>query len=197
MPESNPTFFKTPAEFRAWLAKNHTSEKELHVGYYKKNSGRPSITYSESVDQALCFGWIDGVRHAIDDVSYTVRFTPRKPRSIWSTINLKKVAALTKQGLMHPAGLKACEARSEDRSEIYSFEKKRKQQLDPAFAKKLKSSKKAYDFFSSQIPSYQRTVIHWIMSAKQEETRVRRLNQLISDSQNGLWVPPMRSAQRK
>ena len=191
------TFFKTAAEFRAWLANHHASATELWVAYYKKESGRVSITYSESVDQALCFGWIDGLRHPIDDISYKVRFTPRKPRSIWSTINIRKVAALTKQRLMEPAGIKAFEERTKDRSEVYSFEKKRKTQLDPAFENKLKANKKAHAFYASQIPSYQRTIIHWIMSAKQQETRERRLAQLIADSTQGLWVPPMRSAQRK
>jgi uncharacterized protein YdeI (YjbR/CyaY-like superfamily) len=197
MPDFKPTFFKTAADFRIWLAKYHSSATELWVGYYKKDSGKPSITYSESVDQALCFGWIDGLRHPIDDVSYKIRFTPRKPRSIWSTININKVAGLTRNGLMQPAGVKAFEARTEDRSEIYSFEKKRKQHLDPTFQKKLKANKKALAFFASQIPSYRRTVTHWIMSAKQQETRERRLAQLIADSEKGLWVPPMRSAQRK
>ena len=177
--------------------KNHSSATELWVAFYKRESGHTSITYSESVDQALCFGWIDGVRHSIDDVSYKIRFTPRKPRSIWSAVNIKKVAALTRQGLLQPTGIKAFESRTEDRSEIYSFEKKRKQELDPAFANRLKSNKQAHAFFAAQIPSYQRTVIHWIMSAKQPETRERRLTQLISDSEMGLCIPPMRSAQRK
>src|SRR5258708_35999652 len=117
-----PHFFATPADFRKWLAKNHSSASELLVGFYKKDSGKPSITWPESVDQALCFGWIDGVRRRIDDVSYSIRFTPRKPRSVWSAVNIKRVEELSRQGLMRPAGVKAFEARQEERSGIYSFE---------------------------------------------------------------------------
>lgn len=197
MPDIKPTFFKTPADFRRWLSQHHTSQTELWVAYYKKDSGKPSITYSESVDQALCFGWIDGVRHAIDNVSYKIRFTPRKPKSIWSTINITKVKELTKCALMEPAGVKAFEARTENRSEIYSFEHKGIRQLDPAYEKKLAANKKAKAFFDAQIPSYKRVVVHWVMSAKQEETRLRRLNLLIENSVKGLWAPPYLRAQRK
>jgi len=192
-----PRFFKTSSDLRKWFAANHASATELWVGYYKKDSGKPSVTYSESVDQALCFGWIDGVRYGIDDVSYKIRFTPRKPKSIWSTINLKKVAELTRLGLMEPAGIKEFESRTEERTEVYSFEKTGVRHFDPAYEKKLKASKKAWAFWEAQIPSYRKVVTHWVMSAKQEETRQRRLQQLISDSEKGLWIPPLRRAQRK
>ena len=188
-------FFQTASEFRAWLAKHCGSETELLVGYYKKDSGRPSITYSESVDQAICFGWIDGVRRNLDDESYAIRFTPRKPRSIWSAVNIRKAEALTAAGLMHESGAKAFAARSEDRSEIYSFERKRKGELDPVYAKKLAAHKKAKAFFDAQRPSYQRTIIHWVMSAKQEATRLRRLEQLIRSSAEEKWAPPLLRAQ--
>lgn len=192
-----PTFFKSAGDLREWLAKHHDREIELWVGYYKKGCGKPSITYSESVDQAVCFGWIDGVRHGIDDVSYKIRFTPRKPRSIWSSVNIRKANELTKQGLMHAAGSKAFEERTEDRSEIYSFEHKGIRELDPAYEKKLAENKKAKAFFDAQVPSYRKVIIHWVMSAKKEETKQKRLEQLIADSENGLWVKPMRRPERK
>jgi len=190
-----PKFFKSAAEFRQWLATNGATHNELWVGYSKKDSGRPSITYTESVDQAICFGWIDGVRSSIDAVSYKIRFTPRKPRSIWSNINIRKATELTKLGQMHPAGEKAFAARREDRSEIYSFEHKAQRELDPGFAKRLAANKKAKAFFEAQRPSYQRVAIHWVMSAKRDETWLKRLQQLISDSAKGLWIPPLRRAQ--
>ena len=190
-----PKFFKTANDWRAWLADNHTAATELWVGYFKKNSGKPSITYPESVDQAICFGWIDGVRRNLDEVSYAIRFTPRKARSIWSAVNIRKANAMTEAGLMHESGAKVFAARSEDRSEIYSFERKRKGELDPAYAKKLAANKKAKTFFDAQRPSYQRTIIHWVMSAKQEETRLRRLDLLIKSSEEGKWAPPYLSAQ--
>jgi uncharacterized protein YdeI (YjbR/CyaY-like superfamily) len=192
-----PKFFKTAAAFRQWLATHHSSATELWVGFYKKASGKPSITYSESVDQALCFGWIDGVRYGIDDLSYKIRFTPRKPKSIWSTININKVAALTEKGFMEPAGIKAHESRTEERSEVYSFERKGVRQLDPAYEKKLKASKRAWAFLEAQIPSYRKVVTHWVMSAKQEQTRLRRLDLLIKSSEQGLWAPPYLRAQKR
>ena len=195
--QPKPRFFKSAAEFRAWLAKNHASQTELLVGYYKKDSGRASITYPESLDQALCFGWIDGVRRNVDEVSYAIRFTPRKPRSIWSAVNIRKANTLTEARLMHESGAKAFAAPTEDRSEIYSFERKRKQELDRAYARKLAASKKAKAFLGAQRPSYQRTIIHWVMSAKQEETRLRRLDLLIKSSEEGKWAPPYLAAQPK
>lgn len=179
-----PTFFKNAAAFRKWLQKNHEKEKELLVGFYKTTSGRPSMSWSESVDEALCFGWIDGVRKSVDAESYTIRFTPRKPGSIWSLININKVKALTQQGLMQPAGTAAFEKRNESKSGIYSHEKPAAR-LDIASQKTLKANRKAMAFFKAQAPSYQKVIIHWIMSAKQDVTRVKRLQKLIEESEAG------------
>jgi len=176
-----PAFFETPAEFRAWFERNHDKAAELLVGFYKRDSGRPSITWPESVDQALCFGWIDGVRKRIDDVSYTIRFTPRRRGSIWSAVNIGRVAELTKLGLMQPAGLKAFEARTAEKSGIYAYENAPKV-LAPADEKKFRANKKAWKYFSGQAPSYRRAAINYVTSAKREETRARRLELLIDDS---------------
>ena len=150
-----PEFFATPSELRAWLARHHDKSKELWVGFYKKNSGKPSVTWPEAVDAALCFGWIDGVRKSIDEVSYAIRFTPRKPRSTWSAINIKKVRELTKRGLMHATGLEAFQARVKEKSGIYSYEQRRNLKLDPSYEKKLRANKKAFEFFQAQPPWYQ------------------------------------------
>ena len=179
-----PTFFPTPAAFRKWLERNHASAAELLVGFYKRGSGKPSITWPESVDQALCFGWIDGVRRRIDDVSYSIRFTPRKQISNWSAINIARVAELTKLGLMRPAGLRAFEHRREDKSAIYSYENA-VQTFDPSDEKTFRANRKAWQFFNAQAPSYRRVCIYWVTSAKKEETRARRLATLINDSANG------------
>jgi uncharacterized protein YdeI (YjbR/CyaY-like superfamily) len=178
-----PIFFKTPNEFRKWLEKHHETEKELLVGFYKVGTKKPSMTWSEAVDQALCFGWIDGVRRSIDDESYCNRFTPRKPTSNWSAINIKKVEELTKAGLMTPAGQKAFELRKEEKSGVYSHEI-----LDPAYEKQFKSNKKAWEFFNNQAPSYKKVMLHWIMSAKQEKTRLSRLEKAIRESELGKRV---------
>lgn len=182
-----PTFFETPAAFRKWLAKHHAKATELLVGFYKTDSGRPSITWPESVDQALCFGWIDGVRRRIDDVSYSIRFTPRKPTSNWSAINIAKVAELTRLGLMQPAGLRAFEQRREEKSGIYAYENAPRT-LDSAYEKTFRANKKAWEYFSGQAPSYRRVCIYWVMGAKKEETRERRLRTLIDDSAAGRRV---------
>ena len=177
----NATFFATQALFRKWLEKNHNTATELIVGFYKVGNGKPSITWSQSVDQALCFGWIDGVRRSIDIESYCIRFTPRRTTSIWSAINIKKVEELTKAGLMKPEGIKAFGLRTEHKSKIYSHEKK-PSNLDADYEKKFKRHPKAWDFFSKQAPSYQKVMIHWIMSAKQEKTRLSRLEKTIKIS---------------
>jgi Uncharacterized protein conserved in bacteria len=182
-----PTFFATPAAFRKWLETHHDKDTELLVGFYKKDSGRPSITWPESVDQALCFGWIDGVRRRIDDVSYSIRFTPRKSISNWSAINIARVAELTKLGQMQPAGLRAFERRREDKSAIYAYENALRT-LDPACEKRFRANKKAWAYFSAQAPSYQRVCVYWVTSAKREETRARRLATLIDDSAQGRRV---------
>ena len=185
-----PTFFSSPAKFRRWLAANHDKASELWVRYYKKDSGKPSLTWPESVDEALCFGWIDGIRKSVDEVSYTIRFTPRKPRSIWSAVNIKRAMELIELGLMQPAGLKVLQRRQEARSVVYSYEQ-RGQKLDDAYEKKLRANKKAWAFFQAQPPWYQRAASWWVISAKQEETRLRRLAKLIEDSEAGRTVPPL------
>ncbi len=180
-----PMFFETPAEFRDWLEEHHTDVAELLVGFHKKGSGRPSMTWPESVDQALCFGWIDGVRRGIDKHSYTIRFTPRKARSTWSRVNVKRAEELVEEGLMRPAGLAAFERRSDDRSGIYACEQRKQAKLDPAAEKEFRADRKAWAFFSEQAPSYRRTATHWVISAKKEETRRKRLKTLIEDSAAG------------
>ena len=181
---SRPRFFKTTDDLRKWFAANHEKADEIWVGFYRKASGKTGITWSQAVDQALCFGWIDGVRKSVDDERYANRFTPRRPRSTWSAVNIAKVKALKKQGLMQPAGLAAFEQRDEARSRIYSFEQKNVT-LGKDFEKRFKSRKGAWEFFTSQPPSYRRTATWWVMSAKKEETRLRRLGTLIEDSAAG------------
>jgi uncharacterized protein YdeI (YjbR/CyaY-like superfamily) len=187
----DPVFFPDKAAFRKWLEAHHQTEKELLVGFYKVASGKPSITWPESVDEALCFGWIDGIRKSINEDSYTIRFTPRKAGSIWSAINIKKVEELSKAGKMYPAGLAAFAKRSEQKSAIYSYEKA-PVKLDTKFEKGFKANKKAWKFFHSLPPSYQRTAINWVMSAKQEATRLKRMQALIDDSEQGLKIKPLR-----
>jgi uncharacterized protein YdeI (YjbR/CyaY-like superfamily) len=178
-----PVFFETREKFRAWLEKHHLKETELIVGFYKVSSGKPSMTWSESVDQALCFGWIDGVRRSIDEESYCIRFTPRRADSVWSAINIDKVEKLTKAGLMMPAGLKVYSLK--DNSKIYSYEKA-VVELAPEYEKQFKKDQTAWEFFAKQAPSYRKVIIHWIMSAKQEKTRLSRLEKLINASGEGV-----------
>lgn len=188
MEKSIPHFFKTQADFRKWLEKNHKTKTELIVGYHKVDSGLPSMTWSESVDQALCFGWIDGIRRSVDSKSYCIRFTPRKPTSIWSAINIKKIEELTNKGLMKPEGLAIFKKRKEHKSSIYSHENDT-QILSPPFEKKFKENKEAWKFFKTQAPSYQKVMVHWIMAAKQEATRLSRLDKTINQSQAQKRVP--------
>jgi uncharacterized protein YdeI (YjbR/CyaY-like superfamily) len=180
-----PCFFATPAAFRAWLDAYHASAGELWVGYYKKGSGQPSITWPESVDEALCFGWIDGVRKTIDAERYTIRFTPRRPRSIWSTVNIGRVTELTRQGRMHPAGLAAFAARQAARSGVYTYEQAEAARLAAADEQTFRANEAAWTFFEAQAPGYRRTAIRWVVNAKQEATRQRRLAALIADSARG------------
>jgi uncharacterized protein YdeI (YjbR/CyaY-like superfamily) len=175
-----PLFFATPEKFRAWLSKHHASKTEQWVGFHRKATGVPSIDWSQSVDVALCFGWIDGVRYRIDEDRFKIRFTPRRPGSNWSAVNVKKVAELTRLGLMHPAGLKAFAALRADRTGIYSFEQKVDAKLPPAFEQRFKAKKRAWSWFEAQRPSYRKVAIHWVISAKQEATRERRLERLIA-----------------
>jgi len=179
-----PTFFKTPADFRSWLQKHAHQETELLVGFYKTGSGKPSITWPQSVDQALCFGWIDGVRRSRDEESYTIRFTPRKPKSIWSAVNIKKIEELTQQGLMQPAGIAAYGKREESRSKIYAFEND-EVPLKPEYEQQFKANPKAWAFFQSQAPWYKKVSYHRVMSAKQEKTQLSRLAALIKVSEEG------------
>lgn len=178
------TYFRTPADLRKWFAKHHETETELHAGYYKKDSGRRSITWPESVAEALCFGWIDGIRRNVDEESYTIRFTPRKRTSIWSSINIKLAQDLIEQGLMQPAGLAAFEARRENKSGIYSYEQ-RSADLPEPYLSQLKKHKAAWKFFEAQPPGYRKQINWWITSAKQEETRLKRLEKLIAESAAG------------
>ena len=185
--EPKPRFFRTEAAFRKWLETNHDRKTELWVGFYKKASGKGGLTYKQAVDQALCFGWIDGKVQTVDEVSYRQRFTPRRKTSTWSAINIARVGELEKLGQMHRAGLKAFEERDPAKTGLYSFEN------DPAFTKAqlkaFKSSRAAWEFFQAQPPGYRRTVTWWVTSAKKEETRERRLNILIEDSAAARRVP--------
>lgn len=188
-----PTFFKTPQDFRKWLAKNHNTATELLVGYYKKDTGIASITWPQSVDEALCYGWIDGIRKRYDEKSYTIRFTPRRPNSVWSAVNIKKIEELTKKGLMQPSGIAAYEKLKQNKAKIYSFEQDPKNIVLPkAYIAQFKQNKKAWQFFQSSAPSYQKAAIWWVISAKQETTQQRRLNTLITDSQAELKVKHLR-----
>lgn len=177
-------YFSTIAEFRKWLEANRADARELQVGFYKKNSGRFNFSWSEAVDQAICFGWIDGVRNAVDEISYTVRFTPRKPTSIWSAVNIKKVEELTKLGLMRPAGIAAFERRDEEKSAIYAYEQK-DAALPAADEARFRANARAWDFFERQTAYYRRQAIWQVTSAKREETRAKRLDQLISSCEAG------------
>jgi len=171
-------------QFRKWLEKNHAKETEVYIGFYKKATGKEKMDWSEAVDQAICFGWIDGVRRSIDGESYCNRFTPRKPTSNWSNINIKKVEELTKQGLMKPAGIAAFEKRKAEKSGIYSFENEAKA-LSPELEKHFKANKKAWDYFWAQPPGYKKLNIYRVMSAKQEKTQWSRLEKLITASEAG------------
>jgi uncharacterized protein YdeI (YjbR/CyaY-like superfamily) len=186
-----PAFFETPDDWREWLARHHDTVPELWVGFHKKGTGRPSITWPESVDQALCFGWIDGVRRRIDENSYVIRFTPRRKTSIWSSVNLARVKELTRLGLMHPAGLATHAARDPARSGLYSFEQRKVAKLPAAFERKLKANRKAWAYYQAQPAWYRRGAVWWIVSAKKEETRERRLATLIADSAAGRPIKPL------
>jgi len=181
-PTLAPHYFKSQDDFRVWLAKNHKTASELLVGYYKVKSGKASLTWSESVDQALCFGWIDGVRRSIDNERYCIRFTPRKQNSIWSAVNIEKMAQLTDAGLMTEDGLKAFSFRTEQKSNIYSHENE-PIELAPNLVSQLELNTKAMEYFNNQAPSYKKVIIHWIMIAKQEKTKQARLEKLIHASE--------------
>jgi uncharacterized protein YdeI (YjbR/CyaY-like superfamily) len=179
-----PTYFRSADEFRKWLAAHHATETELLVGFHKRGSGVPSMTWPESVDEALCFGWIDAVRKRVDDTRYTIRFTPRRKRSTWSVVNVNRVKELIKLGRMKPPGLAAFEARIEKKTGIYAYEN-RPVDLDEAFARVLRANKKAWEFWKAQPPYYRKRATWWITSAAKDETRQKRLAKLIADSAAG------------
>lgn len=181
MSATKPIFFADQILFREWLLAHHQTASELLVGFYKVTSKKPSMTWPQSVDQALCFGWIDSVRRTIDQDSYCIRFTPRKPDSIWSAVNIDKVKKLTEQGLMYPAGVRAFEQRKAEKSRVYSFENDAKK-LSDHLEKKFREDRGAWKFFTTQSPSYQKTIIHWIMAAKQKTTQLARLEKTIAES---------------
>lgn len=187
----NLLFFANSSELQVWLAQYHTQKNELWLGYYKKNSGIASINWSQSVDEALCFGWIDGLRKTIDAQRYAIRFTPRKPNSIWSAVNIAKVAQLTEAGLMQPAGIAAFEKRTHNKSKVYSFEQENIQ-LTPEYEDIFRQNEPAWHFFQAQTPSYRKPAMWWVISAKQTATRLKRLHTLIQDSENGQKVAHLR-----
>ena len=189
-------YFRDRAEWEAWLEEHHASATEVLVGFHKKRSGMPSITWPEAVDVALCFGWIDGVRRGVDEQRYVNRFTPRRPGSNWSAINIAKVEALIEQGRIRPAGLAAFEARRADRSAVYSYEQRQGAELDPGLERDVRANERAWADFQARPPSYRKAVTHWIMSAVNDGTRRRRLAQLIESSAAGRSVPPLTPRRR-
>jgi uncharacterized protein YdeI (YjbR/CyaY-like superfamily) len=193
--EPKPRFFKTQAEWRAWLERNHDKVDSLIVGFHKVASGKPSITHRQALDEALCFGWIDG-RAGGGKTTWTIRFSRRRPTSIWSDINIKRVGELTELGLMHPAGLAAFENRDPKRQKRYSNEN-RNTPLDPEYVKRFRANKKAWAWFEGRPPSYRRPAIWWVMSAVKEETRERRLATLIADSDAGRTIKPLTPPARR
>lgn len=180
-----PKFFSTPEKFREWLEQNHAGTTELLLGFHKKASGKKSITYPEALDEALCYGWIDGVRKNLDETSYTIRFTPRKSRSIWSLVNVRHIERLTKEGRMRPAGIEAYKRRDPKRTGIYAFEN-RPREFSPEFEKAFRKNKTAWSFFEKQPAGYRRVIVFWVMEAKKEETRIKRFKQLVEVCEKGL-----------
>jgi uncharacterized protein YdeI (YjbR/CyaY-like superfamily) len=195
----SPIYFATPEEFRAWLEANHETATELWVGFHRKGSGKPSMTWPEAVDEALCVGWIDGIRKRVDDERYAQRFTPRRPGSNWSAVNVARVAELIAQGRMRPAGLRAFAARTTDHTAVYSYERRHEAELGEEFEARFRANEPAWDYFQAQSPSYRQTAIWWVVSAKREETRLKRLTTLLEDSAQGrrikLLARPNRSGE--
>ena len=186
----SPLFFPTQQDLRKWFEKNHNKKTELWVGYYKKDTGKPSITWQESVDEALCFGWIDGIRKSINEESYKIRFTPRRKGSNWSAVNIKRIKELIKFELVKPAGLEVFKNRDVKKDQQYSFEQA-KVKLPKDFEKKIKSNKKAWDSFNKFPPSARKLSTWWVISAKREETKLKRLDILIQCSEEGRKIPPL------
>ena len=189
--EPKPIFFESPQAFYDWLEEHHETEDEVYVGFHKQHTGKRAVSWSEAVDQALCFGWIDGRANRIDDDRYMQRFTPRRPGSNWSNVNVEKVAKLKEAGRMRPAGLAAFEKRTDGKTGVYSFEREAAE-LPPEYEQRLRENAAAAEYFDERPPWYQRAAIHWVMSAKREETRERRLAQLIEDCANRIDVKPLR-----
>jgi uncharacterized protein YdeI (YjbR/CyaY-like superfamily) len=189
-------FFATAAHWRRWLARNHKTTKILWVGFYRRASGRPSITWPESVDEALCFGWIDGLRKTVDEVSYAIRFTPRRPDSIWSDVNTARVAELTRSRRMRAAGLRAFAARLAHKAGVYGYEQRRTAKLTRADERVFRVNAAAWEFFKAQAPYYQRITSFYVISAKRPETRARRLARLIADSARGLRIGLLRNTRK-
>ena len=189
--EPEVQFFETPAEFRRWLQENHASRTELWVGYRKRATGLPSLTWPESVDEALAFGWIDGLRKSLGEAAYKIRFTPRRASSIWSAVNVARVGALVAAGRMTEAGLAAFARRSEARTGVYGHDREKPAELPPGWEARFRKEKRAWAWFTARAPSYQRTAVHWVMSAKKEETRLRRFETLLSDSKARRTVRPL------
>jgi len=192
MATMKPQFFATPADLAAWFAKHAATEQELLVGYYKKGSGKPSVTWPESVDEALCVGWIDGIRRSLDEDSYTIRFTPRRPTSTWSAVNIARVKVLQSEGRMTAAGLAAFEKRADERSAIYAHEQRQNAALEAEEEKRFKANKTAWAWFQAAPLSYRKIALHWVVTAKRPETRQKRLLTLIEDSANGIRIAPLR-----
>jgi uncharacterized protein YdeI (YjbR/CyaY-like superfamily) len=185
-----PTFFRSASDFHRWLDAHHDSSSELLVGFYKKELGR-GITYPEALDAALCFGWIDGVRKRFDEQSYTIRFTPRKPHSIWSVVNIKRAQELVAEGRVRPPGLRAFQGRDEEKTKKYSYEREQAA-FDSALEAKLRANRKASSFFDTQPPGYRKLATFWVMSAKKEETRAKRMDQLIACSASGKRIDQLK-----
>src|SRR5215831_8802666 len=184
-------FFKTPAAFRTWLQRHHTEHRSLHVGFRKRHTGQPSITWPEAVDEALCFGWIDGVRHRIDVDTYTIRFTPRRLGSIWSAVNLRRIRNLMRAKRVSPHGLKVYEGRNRKKTGLYAYEQMKAARFTPRYARQFRANRRAWTWFQAQAPWYRRTATHWVQRAKQEATRLKRLATLIDHSAAGSPVGPL------
>ena len=184
-------FFTSQKELRKWFEKNHKKETELFLGYYKVHTKKPSVTWPQSVDEAICFGWIDGIRKSIDENSYYIRFTPRNPKSIWSAVNIEKFDRLSKAGLVHKKGMEAFDKKTIEKSKIYSYERKNAK-LSKDYENEIKKNKKAWEYFNKLPPSAKHTTIHWVMSAKKVETQKNRLKILIESSEQNLKIPLMR-----
>jgi uncharacterized protein YdeI (YjbR/CyaY-like superfamily) len=189
-------FFRTPSEFRRWLEKNHNSTQELWIGFYRKDSGKGGMTYHEALDEALCFGWIDGIRKKVDEHSFTNRFTPRKKNSIWSNVNVAHIERLTREGRMMAPGIAAFNAKDEKRAGVYSFERE-KAELEPKMKKRFRQNPKAWRYFEAQPPYYRRMAAWWIISAKRDETREKRLAELIRLSSKEMRLAPFATTGQK